>query len=110
MSHYRRSLDLIRNVKKVDDRILTKSGFMLGLGEESVDVIRTMEDLRGAKCDILTIGQYLAPSKLHHPVVEYLHPGIFDRYRQVGLELGFTHVSSGPLVRSSYHADQMVKL
>lgn len=110
MSHYQRSLDLIRNVKKVDDRILTKSGLMLGLGEETAEVMQAMKDLRGANCDMLTIGQYLSPSKLHHPVVEYLNPEIFDQYRQVGLELGFTHVSSGPLVRSSYHADQMVQL
>jgi len=72
--------------------------------------VQAMKDLRGADCDVLTIGQYLSPSKLHHPVVKYLDPEIFDQYRRVGLELGFTHVSSGPLVRSSYNADQMTKL
>ncbi len=108
MSHYQRSLDLIRNVKETDDRILTKSGLMLGLGESALDVIQTMKDLRGAKCEILTIGQYLSPSKFHYPVVEYVYPEIFDQYGQVALELGFMYVSSGPLVRSSYHADQMV--
>ncbi len=109
-SHYQRSLVLIRNVKKVDGRIVTKSGLMLGLGESTNDVIQTMKDLRGAKCEILTIGQYLSPSKFHHPVVEYVNPKIFDLHRQVALELGFMYVSSGPLVRSSYHADQMVEL
>ena len=75
------------------------------MGETVDEVKAVMEDLRAAGCDLLTIGQYLAPSKNHHPVVEYIHPDTFQAYKEIGLELGFTHVESGPLVRSSYQAE-----
>jgi lipoic acid synthetase len=87
--------------------LLTKSGLMLGLGEKESEVIQTLHDLREAKCDLLTIGQYLAPSKDHHPVIEYIHPDTFSRYRDIALELGFKGVASAPFVRSSYNAAEM---
>ncbi|MCI1944246.1 lipoyl synthase [Clostridium luticellarii] len=109
MAVYSRSLELLDRVKIMDSSILTKSGFMLGLGEKREDVIQVMEDLRTVNCDILTIGQYLAPSLKHHPVVEYVHPRIFEEYREIGLKLGFKYVASSPLVRSSYHAEEALK-
>jgi lipoic acid synthetase len=109
MAKYQRSLDLLRNVKEMDDSILTKSGIMLGLGERETEVIDVLKDLRNVGCDLMTIGQYLAPSKKHHPVVEYISPEVFDRYKDIGMEMGFKHVASSPLVRSSYHADQALK-
>ena len=83
----------------------TKSGLMVGLGEEAEEVFDVMRDLRANGCDVLTIGQYLSPTRQHLPVHEYVAPETFDEYGRVGLELGFAHVESGPLVRSSYHAD-----
>jgi lipoyl synthase len=103
---YTRSLDLLKKVKKMDDRILTKSGLMLGLGEGKAEVIQVFRDLRAVGCDLLTIGQYLAPSSRHHPVVAYIPPEMFEEYRKIALDLGFRHVASGPLVRSSYRADE----
>jgi len=105
---YQRSLDLLKKVKMLNEQILTKSGLMIGLGEQPEEVEQVMQDLRGAGCDILTIGQYLAPSKNHHPVVEYIHPNLFAYYKKVGLTLGFRYVASSPLVRSSYHAGDML--
>jgi lipoyl synthase len=110
MAVYSRSLDLLRNVKEIDPKILTKSGIIVGLGESEPEVIEVCQDLRAIGCDLLTIGQYLAPSRKHHPVVEYIHPDVFEKYRQIGLELGFKHVASGPLVRSSYHADKALQV
>lgn len=107
MAVYERSLELLRNVKAMDSNILTKSGIMLGLGEKEQEVVEVLRDLREADCDLLTIGQYLSPSKHHHTVVEYVHPEIFEKYRELGMELGFKHVASSPLVRSSYHADKV---
>lgn len=104
-AEYERSIGLLANVKQLDPYMVTKSGIMVGLGETMEEVQAVMEDLRGVGCGILTIGQYLAPSKNHHPVVEYVHPDTFEAYRELGLKLGFKHVESGPLVRSSYHAD-----
>ncbi|NLL88211.1 MAG: lipoyl synthase [Firmicutes bacterium] len=104
-ARYERSLELLANAKKLDPKMITKSGMMVGLGETVDEVKAVMEDLRAAGCDLLTIGQYLAPSKNHHPVVEYIHPDTFQAYKEIGLELGFTHVESGPLVRSSYQAE-----
>ena len=78
---------------------------MVGLGETDAEMTRTFEDLRAHGCDLLTIGQYLRPSKMHLPVVEYVHPDRFERWREEALALGFESVASGPLVRSSYHAD-----
>ncbi len=108
MAVYQRSLDLLKRVKEADGSILTKSGIMLGLGETEAAVEGVMRDLRTAGCDIITIGQYLAPSNKHHPIVEYVHPDVFEGYRQLGQELGFKNVLSAPLVRSSYHADEVL--
>lgn len=110
MAIYRRSLELLKNVRAMDSDTLTKSGIMLGLGEKEEEVIETLKDLREAGCDLLTIGQYLAPSSKHHPVIEYIHPDIFEKYKNIGMELGFKFVASSPLVRSSYHADQVSEL
>jgi lipoic acid synthetase len=108
MANYQRSLDLLKAVKEKDNTILTKSGIMLGLGETEPAVINVMKDLRNVGCDIITIGQYLAPSSNHHPVIEYVHPDIFEKYRDIGMDLGFKNVVSAPLVRSSYHADEVL--
>ena len=104
---YHRSLDLLRRAKSYGTS-LTKSGMMLGVGETVKEVERSMADLREVGCDILTIGQYLRPSQDHLPVVHYYLPEEFQRLKDVGLAMGFTHVESGPLVRSSYHAADQV--
>jgi lipoic acid synthetase len=103
---YQRSLDLLKQVKKTDDTIYTKSGLMLGLGETKPQVLEVMKDLKAAGCDFLTIGQYLQPSRKHHPVIEYIHPDIFETYRITGLEMGFKFVAAAPFVRSSYNAEE----
>lgn len=110
MAVYRRSLEFLRNAKTIDPSIYTKSGIMLGLGEKKDEVVSALKDLRDVGCDFLTIGQYLSPSKKHHPVVEFVRPELFEEYRGIALELGFTHVASGPLVRSSYHAAEALKM
>lgn len=102
---YQRSLDLLEYVKSLDSNIYTKSGIMLGLGELETEVIQVMKDLRRVGCDILTIGQYLQPSKGHLPVMEYIKPEEFEEYKWIGEGLGFKYVASGPLVRSSYQAE-----
>ncbi len=102
---YRRSLEVLKYIKELDKKIYTKSGIMLGLGETVDEVIQVMKDLRSISCDILTIGQYLQPTKNHYPVVEYIEPVEFEEYQESGERLGFRYVSSGPLVRSSYQAD-----
>lgn len=107
MASYQRSLELLNNIKQMNDGILTKSGIMVGLGEKKEEVIEVFEDLRSSGCSILTVGQYIAPSKKHHPVVEYIHPDIFEEYKRIGLEMGFRFVASAPLVRSSYHAGKV---
>ncbi|MBM7581628.1 lipoic acid synthetase [Caldicoprobacter guelmensis] len=107
---YHRSLNLLKNVKKIDHGIFTKSGLMVGLGEKFEEVVAVMKDLRNCGCDFLTIGQYLAPSPFHHPVVEYIHPNIFEEYKHIALEMGFLFVAAGPLVRSSYHAEKALEL
>jgi len=106
MAVYTRSLELLQRVKKMDENILTKSGVMVGLGELKDEMVQAFRDLREVDCDLLTVGQYLAPSRKHHPVVEYIHPDVFEEYRKIGEELGFKHVASGPFVRSSYMADR----
>jgi len=107
MASYHRTLELLKNIKQMNKEILTKSGIMLGLGEKQEEVIKVFEDLVLSGCNILTVGQYLAPSKNHHPVVEYIQPDIFEEYKRIGLEMGFRFVASAPLVRSSYHADEV---
>jgi lipoic acid synthetase len=100
---YERSLELLHRAKKRG--FVTKSGLMLGLGENLDEVIDVMKDLRRVNCDILTLGQYLQPTKEHLPVDRFVHPDEFKMLREKGLEFGFKHVESGPLVRSSYHAE-----
>ena len=101
---YDRSLECLKHVSQAGLR--TKSGIMLGLGEHEEEVLETMEDLRNAGVYILTLGQYLQPTKNHHPVVDWVHPDKFAYYKQFGLNMGFRYVESGPLVRSSYHAER----
>jgi lipoic acid synthetase len=101
---YERTLTLLRTVKELDPRIHTKSGLMLGLGETKEEVIKTLEDLRVAGVDAVTIGQYLRPTMKHLPVVEYLHPNVFAEYEKIGESMGFAFVASGPFIRSSYNA------
>ena len=101
---YDRSLEALRRLKKGGMR--TKSGVMLGLGEYDQEVIETMEDLRAVNVDILTLGQYLQPTEKHLPVSEFITPDKFNEYKEIGMEMGFKYVESGPLVRSSYHAEK----
>jgi len=104
---YERSLEVIRQLKKGGMR--AKSGIMTGLGETKEEVYQVMDDLKEAGCDVLTIGQYLQPTKNHLDIVEWIHPDLFRTYEQAGLSKGFMYVESGPLVRSSYHAEKHVK-
>jgi lipoic acid synthetase len=108
-ARYERSLDLLEHAKQVAPAIPTKSGLMLGLGENQSEVLQVMRDLRAHRVDILTLGQYLRPSPKHLPVVRYVPPAEFDELREAGKEMGFGHVQSGPLVRSSYHAADAVE-
>lgn len=101
---YHRSLEQIKRTKDFGKR--TKSGIMVGLGEEKEEVLRTMDDLRAHGCDVMTIGQYLQPTKMHLEVAEFVHPDIFAYYKEEGLKRGFSFVESAPLVRSSYHAER----
>jgi lipoic acid synthetase len=101
-----RSLDVLKRAKQFGLR--TKSGIMLGLGETDAEILETMAELRNAHVDVLTLGQYLQPTKKHLPVAEFVHPDRFARYKKLGLEMGFLFVESGPLVRSSYHAEKHV--
>ncbi len=103
---YDRSLDVLRYLN--EGGIKTKSGIMLGLGETESEVVETMHDLRKVGVSIMTIGQYLQPSKKHLSVLEFITPSQFERYRDIGLSLGFQHVESSPLVRSSYHAEKHI--
>ena len=105
MAVYERSLELIRRVHEKAPGIMTKSGIMLGLGETKDEVIKVFEDLLENGCEALTIGQYLAPSPKHHPIVEYITPEQFAGYKEIALSMGFAFVASNPFVRSSYHAD-----
>lgn len=108
MAHYHRSLKVLSYISS--SGITTKSGFMLGLGEEDKEVLTTMDDLLEAGVKVLTIGQYLAPSQKHAGVVEYIKPEVFEKYRIIALEKGFKAVESSPLVRSSYHAERHAHL
>lgn len=106
MANYDRTLELLKRVKEMDSNIYSKSGFMVGLGETQEEVFDLLSDLRKFGCDIVTIGQYLAPSKKHHPVIEYVNPEVFAIYKRKAEEIGFQYVASSPLVRSSYHAGE----
>lgn len=103
---YYRSLEQIQRTKEFGKR--TKSGIMVGLGEKPEEVFKTMDDLAAYGCDVMTIGQYLQPTKLHHEVLEFVHPDTFAMYKEEGLKRGIEYVESGPLVRSSYHAERHV--
>ncbi|MDR2652464.1 MAG: lipoyl synthase [Prevotellaceae bacterium] len=104
---YETSLNVIRQIAA--SGITAKSGIMLGLGETYGEVLETMDDLLAAGCSVMTIGQYLRPSRQNVEVVEYIHPKIFEEYHNIGIEKGFAHVESAPLVRSSYHAERHVE-
>lgn len=104
-SDYQWSLDLLKKFKQTHPGVPTKSGLMLGLGEEIEEVVEVMKDMRAHDVEMLTLGQYLQPSKHHLPVARYVTPEEFDSLYDIGMELGFKHVASGPMVRSSYHAD-----
>ena len=108
-ANYEGSLKLLQMHKEYLPNIPTKSGLMLGLGEKISDIKIVMQDLVEHKVDMLTLGQYLQPTKHHAPVVRYVHPDEFDELKEYGDSIGFSHVASGPLVRSSYHADQQAK-
>ncbi len=103
---YERSLELLQRCK--DQGLRTKSGIMVGLGETREELIKLMQDCVDHNVDVLTIGQYMQPTKMHHPVVEWVHPDQFAEYKEIGETLGIGHVESGPLVRSSYHAERHV--
>ena len=107
--HYEWAMATLTNAKQMDPLVLTKSGIMVGLGETFDEVVEVMRDLANCGVDILTIGQYLSPSKQHLPIERYYLPEEFDRFIEIGKELGFKWVESGPLVRSSYRADQQVR-
>lgn len=104
---YDRSLQVLEYLARKGAN--TKSGIMLGLGETEEEVLQAMDDLRAVGCRIMTIGQYLQPSKLHYPVQDYIHPDKFEEYRLKGIEKGFAHIESAPMVRSSYHAEKHVR-
>ncbi len=106
---YAQSLEVIRRIREADRGIFSKSGIMVGLGETGDEVLSLFQDLRKAECDILTIGQYLAPSEKHYPVKEYIHPDIFRFYEEKAMEMGFRSVASGPFVRSSYNAGEVME-
>jgi lipoyl synthase len=106
---YLQSLNVIKNVKKLGINFFSKSGIMVGLGERQDEVLDLFKDLRNVDCDILTIGQYLAPSKKHYPVSEYIHPDVFAFYKEEAEKMGFKSVASGPFVRSSYNAAEVME-
>ena len=106
-AQYRRSLGVLKTIKKIHPRVITKSALMLGLGEERLEVINAMRDLRAQDCDSLVLGQYLAPSSAHYPVKEYIEPSRFEDYRGIALELGFKSVLSLPLARASFRAKEV---
>lgn len=106
--NYRRTLDVLRAVKRLDPGMTTKSGLMVGLGETPDEVLRVLDDLRAAEVDILTVGQYLRPSPEHLPVAEFVHPDTFKRYETYARSIGFKSAACGPFVRSSYQAEQVL--
>ncbi|WP_238784620.1 lipoyl synthase [Blattabacterium cuenoti] len=106
---YDRSLEVLQYIKKKNKNIRTKTGIMLGLGEKKEEILETMKDIKNSQVDILTIGQYLQPSLKHFPVRFFVDPDQFQELKEIGLQMGFKYVESGPLVRSSYHAEKHVK-
>ncbi|MCP4425919.1 MAG: lipoyl synthase, partial [Chloroflexi bacterium] len=108
-ANYQQTLQVLTGAKEIDPKAVTKSGIMVGLGEAKEEVIQVIRDLRAHHVDILTIGQYLRPTPLHLPVYRYVHPDEFGEFKEIALETGFRWVESGPLVRSSYHADAQVQ-
>lgn len=103
-ANYQQSLEVLERAKKRG--FTTKTGLMLGIGERTEEVIEVMKDIRKTNCDILTLGQYLQPTKDHLPIDRYVHPDEFKMLKDLGMEMGFKHIESGPLVRSSYHAEK----
>lgn len=106
---YPRTLELLRRAKEMQPHIPTKSSIMVGVGETFDEVVETMKDLREHNVSIVTIGQYLQPTKKHLKIARYVHPDDFAKWKEIGLSMGFSHVESGPLVRSSYHAHEQVQ-
>jgi len=105
--NYKTSLELLKNIKKIDKKIKTKSGFIIGIGETNDQILKTMDDLRQANVDFLTIGQYLQPTKDHAKIEKYYYPKEFQNFKKIAISKGFKYVESGPLVRSSYHAEKV---
>lgn len=105
-ANYRRSLEVLQFLTY--QGVKTKSGIMVGIGENRNDILKTMDDVLQTGCRIFTLGQYLSPTKKHHPVVEFIHPDVFDEYKKIALKKGFHNVESAPLVRSSYHAQNHI--
>jgi len=103
---YRQSLKVLEHAKKTVPSLITKTSIMLGLGETDEQILQTLKDLREIKCDVVTFGQYMRPTKRHIQVVDYIHPDKFDYWKEKALELGFLYCASGPLVRSSYKAGE----
>jgi lipoic acid synthetase len=106
---YDKSLHVLKQIKKMDPGIYTKSGFMVGLGEEKEDILQTIQDLKDCQVDVITIGQYLQPTRKHHPVQKYYTPDEFLAFKKISENMGIRHILSGPLVRSSYHASEVFK-
>ena len=106
--NYDKSLGILKRIKIIENDIKTKSGFMIGLGENKQQIVDLMRDLKNAKVDFLTIGQYLQPSKNHINIKKYYTPEEFKDFKEIALGMGFKHVESGPLVRSSYHAEKAI--
>ena len=109
-ANYQQTLELLRRGNEIDPTIVTKSGLMVGLGESFDELLDTMRDIQATDCDILTIGQYLSPTSRHLPIQRYYNPSEFEELKEAGMEMGFRHVESGPLVRSSYHAGEQARL
>jgi len=105
-AEYQRSLELLAQVRKLSSEVISKSGLMLGMGETEEEIVRVMQDLRAQQCQILTLGQYLAPTNDHYPVQRFVSPEEFAQIASKGRKIGFEHVEAGPLVRSSYHAEE----
>lgn len=109
-ARYERSLELLQRAKRTRPETPAKSGVMVGLGESNEEVVKVLEDLRRHSVDIVTIGQYLRPGPMNLPVLRYVTPDEFLMFKRVGMEMGFSHIESGPLVRSSYHAHEAVAI